>query len=317
MKLLDIPKPFLNIGLFSGKKTSLGIQYSDNFFKLCFLEKKGDEITLPVVPFQLSVPTTDVEEAGSLLKEEIEKRGIDANSITVGLPLGSVLFRTIKLPKTEKKDLEDAIEYNIKEDLKSIKGSTVYDYSVLFEDEEGLLNILVVIAHKDHIDKIYQILNAANLELDIVDTQPTALVNLALLLQEKKEEKEENICIVHIDDDESYIVFFHKSLVVQNLNFNSTKYESLSPDEKENAVEGLINEINYFFLTIHEPKNIYLSGNTFKFPEIKAYSQLKFGTRFNLEDLDPVEALNLKYERNLPLGMYNIPISLAYRGLEK
>ena len=317
MKLLDVPKSILNIGSFSKKKISLGVQYSEQFLKLAFVEQKGQDIILPAIPFQINIPTTDAEEAGSLLKEEIEKRNINANSIVVGLPLGSVLFRTIQLPKAEKKELEDAIEYNIREDLKSIKGSTIYDYSVLFEDEEGILNILVVIAHRDHIEKIYQLLKTADLEPDIIDTQPTALVNLALLLQEKEEEKEENICIVHVDDDESYIVFFHKSLIVQNLNFNSIKYESLSADEKENAVEGLINEINYFFLTIHEPKTIYLSGNTFKFPEIKAYSQLKFGTRFNLEDLDPAKALGIKYEGNTPLGIYNIPLSLAYRAFEK
>ncbi len=317
MKLLDIPKPALNIGLFTRKKISLGIQYSEQFLKLSYLEKKGQDFTLPVMPFQITIPSTDIEEAGYLLKEEMEKREIKASSVVVGLPLNSVLFRTIQLPKVEKKELEDAIEYNIREDLKSIKGSTIYDYSVLSEDEGNILNILVVIAHMKHIENINDILKAAGLEIDIIDTQPTTLVNLALHLQEKKEEKEENICIVHIDDDESYIVFFHKSLIVQSLNFNSTKYEDLSPEKKESAVEGLINEINYFFLTIHEPKNIYLSGNTFKFPEIKAYSQLKFGTRFNLEDLDPALALDLKYEGNLPLGIYNIPISLAYRGFEE
>jgi type IV pilus assembly protein PilM len=319
MKSLHLPNFRFNISFLNKLRTStsIGIQYSESFLKIAFLEKKGDELHIPLTPFQIDIYSSDEEETGLLLKEEIERRKEKVNSVVVGLPANAVLFRTLKLPKMKEDQLKDTIEYNIKEDIKNIKGSTIYDYSVLFEDSDGLLNILVVIAKLNPVEKMSKILDIAGLKLDIVDTNVTALINLAFLLQEKKEEKEENICIIHLDDDESFIIFFHKTLIIQNLNFNSIKYESLDPDEKENVVEGLINEINYFFLTIHEPKNIYLSGNAFKFPEIKAYSQLKFADRFNLEDLDPVIALNLKYEGNTHLGIYNVPLSLAYRGFIK
>jgi type IV pilus assembly protein PilM len=97
---------------------------------------------------------------------------------------------------------------------------------------------------------------------------------------------------------------------------NFKLYEMLDPDAKEQEVMRLIKEINYFFLTLQEPRIIYTSGLFVNYPEIKAYTQLKFSTRFILEDLDPVLSLNIKYSGNFPIQIYNASISLAYRGIE-
>jgi len=86
---------------------------------------------------------------------------------------------------------------------------------------------------------------------------------------------------------------------------NFKLYEMLNSDAKEREFMRLINEINYFFLTLQEPKIIYILGLFVKYPEIKAYTQLKFSTRFILEDIDPVLSLNIKYSGNFPIQIYN------------
>ena len=311
---MGIRLQFPKLNIFSKEKVVLGLQVSKSYCKLAVLQKEGNNYILPTVPFEIVLPD-NIEEAGNLLKDELLKRDISSVSVVAGLPPSSLFFKAIKIPKVKEDELKDAVEWNIREDINTIQGDTFYDFYVISENE-GILDILVVIARLSDIDKIRQICEFANLSLDIIDAEPVSLINLAsfYLSNQTEEEKEENICIVHLDKHESYLSFSHKNVIVQSLNFDSVKYESMSPDDRESAVENLINEINYFFLTIHEPKTIFMSGDSFRFPEIKAYMQLKFGNRFKLEDLDPTKILSLEYSGNLPLGVYNVPISLAFRG---
>ena len=307
---MKLPK----LSVFSKEKVILGLQISKASSKVALLKKEGDTFILPTLPFEILLPD-DVEEAGNLLKDELLKRDISNVTVVAGLPPSSLFFKAIKIPQVKGEELKDAVEWNIREDIKTIQGDTYYDFNVISETD-GNLDILVVIARLSDIDRIKQICDYAEISLSIIDAEPVSLINLAshYLINQGKEETEENICIVHLDKQESYLSFSHKNVIVQSLNFDSIKYESMSPDEREAAVESLVNEINYFFLTIHEPKTIFMSGDSFRFPEIKAYMQLKFGNRFELEDLDPVRVLNIDYSGNTPLGIYNVPISLAFRG---
>ncbi|RMA96106.1 type IV pilus biogenesis protein PilM [Hydrogenothermus marinus] len=312
MKFLkSIKFPIINLRFFSKTQYSLGIQINKESAKIAYLESTSKGFKLPIVPFQINLPENE-EEAGNIIKEELEKRNIKPTKVVSGLSSSSVLFKTLKLPKVSKEELIDAIEYNIKEELNTLKGLASYDFDIIGE-EKDFFEILVVIGKMKDIERINTILKYASIKTNIIDADPLALINMALLYQEKTE-KEENICIVHFEEKESYLTFYHKNVIIQSLNFSKENYEQLSPDDKEIAVENLINEINYFFLTIHEPENIYLSGYAFKFPEIKEYMQLKFGRRFNLEYLDPVEILNIDYNGSTPLGIYNVPLGLAYRG---
>ena len=313
-EILGIKFNLPKLNIFSKEKNCLGIQFSKEFSKFAVLQKEGDGYILPTVPFEVVLPT-DSEEAGNLIKDELLKRDISEVSVVAGIPPSSLFFKAIKLPKVKDNELKDAVEWNIREDINTIQGNTFYDFYIVSENE-GVLDIIVVIAKLSDIDKIREICHYANLNLEIIDAEPISLLNLAsyYLSNLGRQNQEENICIVHLDKNESYLSFSHKNIIVQSLNFDSVKYESMNPDERESAVESLVNEINYFFLTIHEPKTIFMSGDSFRFPEIKAYMQLKFGNRFELEDLDPVETLKLSYSGNIPLGIYNVPISLAFRG---
>jgi len=293
----------------------LGIQLEKSFARVAALEKTTEGYTIPIMPFE--VPFVDnKEEAGRLLREEIERRDIEVRSAAVSIPIGSTLFKTLKIPKMSPKEIEEAVEWNIKEDIKSLKGTTVYDYDIIKEEGDELY-IVVVISKIDEIENIREIMKFAGIEPDIIDSEGIALINLAEAEKDNnpKLREESNICIIHLDINESYLIFFHENIIVQSLNFDSRSYEELNPDDKEEAIDKLINEINYFFLTINEPKIIYTSGLFAKYPEIQAYMQLKFSTRFALVELDPVKILDIEFESNVPFSIYSIPFGLAYRRL--
>jgi len=104
--------------------------------------------------------------------------------------------------------------------------------------------------------------------------------------------------LIHLDKNDSYLLFSNNNAIIQPIDMNFKLYEILNPDAKEKEAMRLINEINYFFLKLQEPKVIYTSGLFVNYPEIKAHMQLKFSARFILEDIDPVLLLNIKYSGN-------------------
>lgn len=316
MLKLKIPSlKFPSIG--KQEKITIGIEVDYDFCRVSAISREDSVLSLPFMPFEFDI-LEDEDQSGLILKDELNRRSINIKTANFSVPISSTLYKNIRLPKASEKELKEAIEWNIKEDIENLKTSTIFDYAVLSE-EEDFLNIVVVITKLDAVNRILAIAESAGIEPDIIDSVGTSLVNMALLQKTKIEShrEEKNICVVHIDRNDSFILFSKDNIVLQPLDFDVKKYELLSADDKEQEVVKLINEINYFFLTINEPKIIYTSGYFVKFPEIKAYMQLKFSSRFILEDLDPLVALDIKYNGSFPLQLYNTSLFLAYRGIER
>lgn len=311
---LNVPK--INFkGFMVKQKIYVGIEVDYDFCRVSSLQKEDDVLNIPIMPFEFEI-TQDKDQSGLIIRDELSRRGLDVKYANFTIPVSATLFKNLKLPKASEKEIKEAIEWHIKEDIENLRTSTIYDYSILSQ-EDNFLNIVVVITKLDIVNRILNIAESAKIEPNIIDSVGTSLINLALMQKQKVENQkdEKNICLIHIDKNESYMLFSKDNIVLQPLDFDAQKYEVLSPDEKEQEVIRLINEINYFFLTINEPRIIYTSGFFVKYPEIKAYMQLKFSSRFVLEDIDPVVALGINYSGSFPLQLYNASLFSAYRGL--
>jgi type IV pilus assembly protein PilM len=318
MKLSRIKLPSLDRILPFSKRNKLftGIELDTDYARVAVLEKDNEDLIFSIMPFEIQL-TGDNEQDGLILRQEIERRGLNVKVANFSIPVSAVLIKNLKLPKVSEKEMIDAIEWNIREDIENLKVETVYDYSIINEDKD-FYDIVVVITKINQINRVLEVAENAKIKVDIIEPSATALLNLAFLQKEKveKNKEEKNICLIHLDKNDSYLLFSNNNIIIQPIEMNFKLYELLDPDAKEQEVTRLINEINYFFYTLQEPKIVYTSGLFVKYPEIKAYTQLKFSTRFVLEDMDPVLSLDIKYNGNFPIQIYNTSISLAHRGLE-
>jgi type IV pilus assembly protein PilM len=318
MRLSRIKLPSLDRILPFSRKSKLftGIELDTDYARIAVLEKDNEDLVFSIMPFEIQL-TGDNEQDGLILRQELERRGLNVKVANFSIPVSAVLIKNLKLPKVSEKEMIDAIEWNIKEDIENLKVETVYDYSIINEDKD-FYDIVVVITKINQINRVLEVAENAKIKVDIIEPSATALLNLAFLQKEKveKNKEEKNICLIHLDKNDSYLLFSNNNIIIQPIEMNFKLYELLDPDAKEQEVTRLINEINYFFYTLQEPKIVYTSGLFVKYPEIKAYTQLKFSTRFVLEDIDPVPSLDIKYNGNFPIQIYNTSISLAHRGLE-
>jgi type IV pilus assembly protein PilM len=318
MKLNKIKLPSLDKVLPFSKKNKLftGIELDTDYARVSILEKDGKDLIFSIMPFEIQL-TGDNEQDGLILRQELERRGLNVKIANFSIPASAILIKNLKLPKVSEKEMIDAIEWNIKEDIENLKTKTIYDYSIIHEDKD-FYDIVAVIAKNEQINRILEVAENAKIEVDVIEPSAMALLNLAFLQKEKvdKNKEEKNICLIHLDKNDSYLLFSNNNVIIQSIDMNFKLYEMLDPDAKEQEAMRLVNEIDYFFLTLQEPKIIYASGLFVNYPEIEAYTQLKFSTRFILEDIDPVLSLNIKYSGNFPIQIYNTSISLAHRGLE-
>lgn len=173
------------------RKISAGIELDSNYARVSVLEKNGKDLVFSAMPFEIEL-IGDNEQDGIILMQELKRRGLDIKTANFSIPTSTVLIRNLSIPKVSEKELIDAIQWNIKEDIESLKTETVYDYSVIYEDK-GFYDIIVVIAKREQIDRVLKVAENAKIEADIIEPSATALLNLALLQKEKtnnlKEEK--------------------------------------------------------------------------------------------------------------------------------
>ncbi len=314
MTITDVISNF-KINLSIGKKDVIGIQLNDNFARFAFLEKSHNSYRISIKPFEIEFKK---EEAGLKIKEELLKRGIKTKTAAFSIPISSTLYKNLKLPKMPKKDLKEAVEWNIREEVQTLKGATVFDYAIISE-EDNSYNILVVIAKKSHIDFIFDVAKEAGIKPDIIDSEGIALFNLALQQHEKSggSEEDRSICVINIDKQDSYLLFKQSNIILQTLDFNVNKYNKAGLEEKENIITKLINELNYFFLTFNEPSKLFTSGYLIDFPEINSYLKSNFGDKFEIEDINPLTALDIKEKCDGICGHFSVPFSLAYEELNQ
>lgn len=298
------------------KKTRLlsGIEIEEGHVRILFLDKESSVTFYKPIEFEVKKEDSIV----NLIKNEILSLNLNEKiEAVIGVPVSSTLIKNLKLPKMEKRDLIEAVEWNIKEEIQTIKGETVYDFAIVGE-EEDMYNVLVVVAKREEIEEIENLEKNSNITIKHIDSNLIALLNIAQLHKEKKGslgEEDNIICILHVDKDISYIVHFQNNISTQILNFSLSGYSSLEENMAE--VTKLANEINYFFLTVNEPSTVYISGEILEYPEIKEFIQTKFVGKFAFVDMNPAEVLDINYTGDKHPGVYSIPFGLIYRGLSE
>jgi type IV pilus assembly protein PilM len=297
------------------QKEVIGIQLSENFARLAFLSKNHNSFHIRTKPFEIEFKK---EEAGQRIKGELLKKGIKTKTAAFSIPISSTLYKNLKLPKMSSKNLKEAVEWNIREEIQTLKGETVFDYAIISE-EDNSYNILVVIAKKSNIDFIFDVAREAGIKPDIIDSEGIALFNLALQQHKKSggSEEDKSICVINLDKQDSYLLFKQNNIILQTLDFNVNKYNKASLEEKETIITKLINELNYFFLTFTEPSKLFTSGYVVDFPEINSYLKSNFENKFEIEDINPLIALDIKEKCGNVCGHFSIPFSLAYEELSQ
>lgn len=121
----------------------------------------------------------DSQAVSSALTELCKNLGIGNQDVVLGICNQGVIMRRATFPKITDKQLAQALKFQAGEYFPIPMNQLVFDYSVMGESEREngtVLDILMVGARRDLLDKCLGSLTAANLEPKVIDAAPLALM---------------------------------------------------------------------------------------------------------------------------------------------
>ncbi len=138
------------------------------------------------------------------LKELWSVTGIKERSVILGIANQKVIVRPIELPYMEREELDSALRFQVQEFIPIPVEDAVLDFDIIEEfmtaEEERMLTILLVAAHKEMINTFIEVLREAGLTPSAIDLKAFALPRSLIPLAELQAayEETEAVCLINV-----------------------------------------------------------------------------------------------------------------------
>ena len=200
---------FLQKKIFDVFPSSFGLDLSDLSIKVLRMESEGEahrvsgfaSAALPigsVIDGDILKPDVVVDVMKRLLTEP-SMRKMHTRKVVCSLPETKAFLRVISLPTMEKKEVAEAIRWEIEANIPLSIDQVYYDWQILSDIlpvESGKINVLFVAVARSVVDQFVSVLESAG--LDIVGLETESIAQARSLLSEKDERK--TTLIVDIGD---------------------------------------------------------------------------------------------------------------------
>ncbi len=165
---------------------SIGLELDTGVIRVAAL--KGDKQALSMVAlWEITIPedavsegvVADVDAVARVLEEFWTKTRIDSREVVVGISNQGVLMRLANFPKIPDNKLVQALRFQAGEYFPILLDEMVFDYAIMgeVEGESGpQLQVLLVAARRDLLDKSLQAIQMASIMPRVVDASPLALL---------------------------------------------------------------------------------------------------------------------------------------------
>ncbi len=190
---------------------TLGLDISTNSVKVAEVTaSKGEPVlsNLGIVHIPEGVIRDGEVEDGVTLAESLKElwgmTGIKERSVTLGIANQRIIVRPIELPYMEKEELDNALRFQVQEFIPIPIDDAILDFDIIEEfmtaDEERMLTVLLVAAHKDMIQSYIEVLRAAGLSIAAIDLKAFAIVRSLIPLDVLRAgyEEGEAICLINV-----------------------------------------------------------------------------------------------------------------------
>jgi len=178
------------------KNIAVGLDISSNSIKVAEVTMgKGDPVlsNLGMISIPEGVVRDGEVEDGVTLAEALKElwgmTGIKEKSVILGIANQKVIVRPVELPYMEREELDSAIRFQVQEFIPIPVEDALLDFDIIEEfmtaEEERMLTVLLVAAHKDMVQSFIEVLRSAGLTPAAIDLKafalPRSLIPLAAL----------------------------------------------------------------------------------------------------------------------------------------
>lgn len=114
----------------------------------------------------------DTEAVGAALKQCLREAHITATGANIAVAGGSVVVRTVRIPKMTDATLRKSIKYEAGRYVPSSIEDSYIEFEIIGDVDEMQMDVMIVAAPKDVVESRIKACSEAGLEVDIVDVEP-------------------------------------------------------------------------------------------------------------------------------------------------
>lgn len=200
------------------KKTRIGVQIGENFFRIIVAERQGkrwEKTFEEVEPLPEGIvkggQILEPERLGLIIKELFLKKNIRETHVSVFVEEAPFFIRHVEMPRLNKKELASAIELRAQTELPVNPGDLVmryYPYEARKNGEEAQDEYIIVAVDKGLINTTADVFHNAGLTISSISLEPVALYHGLLLNPEYANQLKNNILLVRTDTKRLMISIF-------------------------------------------------------------------------------------------------------------
>lgn len=230
---------------FGKKQVPVGLDIGTKSFRVAHLRPSSDKPVLTNYG-SISVPVgaviegevVDVEAVSQALSQLWKKLGMTNKHVVIGVANQKVVIRLVEMPFMDKAELKSALQYQAQDYIPIPIEEAILDFQVIgeyrTEAEERMLQILLVAAQKEMIEKNVQAVEGAGLKPQAIDVSSFAIVRSLLprgqVTLPEEEAQSQPIAIINVAAGTTNIV------VVEQLIPRFTRVSSIAGNSFTEAI---------------------------------------------------------------------------------
>lgn len=163
------------------KQTFVGIDIGHHAIKAVQVDRAGSGFKISRIGW-VRTPEESVKEGvvidatavGMAIKQLLRESHISATAACIAVAGGSVVVRTVRIPKMPEATLRKSIKYEAGRYVPSSVEDSYIEFEIVGDADENQMDVLIVAAPKDIVESRIKACEAAGLDVEIVDVEAFA-----------------------------------------------------------------------------------------------------------------------------------------------
>lgn len=228
------------------KKAYVGLDLGHYTLKAVVIERHHGNYQISRA---LAVPTpegairdgvvSDVEAVAMAIRQLLREARIHATNAVIGVAGGSVIVRSVRIPKMDRATLRKSIQFEAGRYVPSSIEDSYIEFEIVGDIDEAQMEVMVVAAPRDIVQSRLAACEKAGLEVDIVDIEAFALYRSLVEAADMPIYADETIALLDIGSATTHVS------VIDHGKFTMTR---TIPQAGQTLTEALVN----FFKLAHE-----------------------------------------------------------------
>ncbi|KPK39578.1 MAG: hypothetical protein AMJ78_08310, partial [Omnitrophica WOR_2 bacterium SM23_29] len=202
-------------------KVITSIEITDRHIKLLQISAKGSDTKVIACVFK-ELSATEPEACAAILQGILEEYNIKPKDLVLTISRQSVTIRNIRLPSQNLREIDEMVGFQAVKQIPYPKEEIAYGYNIYGIDSEGYSKIILVICHRDAIERPIEILKDCGLNPTKITLSSFGLINWFILNTELRE-KSKGSPIILVDCDigtsDIAIIYNNKLIYTRGLTF--------------------------------------------------------------------------------------------------